>query len=218
MSTWPTLAIVGIQTFGWIGSTLVVLSLAQKRVMLFRWMNLAGSLIGTIFSIVTGSWPFVAMNAAIVIINAYWIRKLSNTAHDNTTYQVIDVAPDDAYLQHVLRVNGTDISQYAPGFQTAYAQGKASSAFMVVRDNETVGAVILGPAPGEDASTGLLLLDWVTPKYRDFTPGEFVYSDSKAFELLGYSRLIASDPLPSSSEYLRHVGFTFDGKVFAREI
>jgi hypothetical protein len=171
ISTWPQWATIGIQAFGWLGSTLVVVSLAQKRVMWFRWMNLIGSTIGTIFSTITGSWPFVAMNAAIVLINAYWIRKLSSTAHDNTTYKVIDVAPDDAYLAHVLRDNAEDIAAHAPGFAEAFKTAPATSAFIVARGEETVGVVVVGPSDRGPA-VGTLLLDWVTKKYRNFTPGE----------------------------------------------
>jgi hypothetical protein len=40
------------QVIGWVGSALVVLSLAQARVLRFRWLNLAGAVLATAFNAV----------------------------------------------------------------------------------------------------------------------------------------------------------------------
>src|SRR5918997_354186 len=136
-----------LEVVGWIGSALVVYSLTQARVLRFRWLNLVGSLIATAYNAVIGIWPFVAMNGAIALINVYWLSRLYREAHDDNTYEVVEVEPDDAYLLHVLRTYSDDIAQFAPGFDAgAPAAGRA--AFLVVRGDETVGVVILRDTGG----------------------------------------------------------------------
>ncbi|MCL1899858.1 MAG: hypothetical protein FWG11_05000, partial [Promicromonosporaceae bacterium] len=105
-----------LEVIGWIGSALIVISLMLSRVLRFRWMNLTGSLIAAAYNAILGIWPFVAMNAAIVVINAFWLLRLYRTQHDEATYQVVEVSPDDAYLLHLQHHHAADISQFAPGF------------------------------------------------------------------------------------------------------
>jgi len=64
------------QAIGWIGSALVVFSLVQSNLVRFRWLNFAGATISTIWNFLAGVWPFVAMNAAIMVIDVYWLLKL----------------------------------------------------------------------------------------------------------------------------------------------
>ncbi|MFV0254240.1 MAG: hypothetical protein ACK5H2_13010 [Beutenbergiaceae bacterium] len=65
-----------VEVFGWTGSVLVVLSLLLANQLKFRLWNLIGSGIATTYNAIFGIWPFVAMNFAIVVIDAYWIWRL----------------------------------------------------------------------------------------------------------------------------------------------
>jgi len=76
------------QGIGWIGSGLVVLSLVQSNLVRFRWINFAGAVIATIWNFLAGVWPFVAMNAAIMVIDAYWLFKLRRQRLDAQKLQV----------------------------------------------------------------------------------------------------------------------------------
>ncbi len=49
----------------------------------------------------------------------------------------------------------------------------------MIKGDETVGVVVL---VREDGDTARILLDYVTPKYRDLTPGEFVWRRSGLLE------------------------------------
>jgi len=199
------------QAIGWIGSALVVFSLtqAEKSLLRFRWLNLAGAVIATIWNFIAGAWPFVAMNGAITIIDAIYIARLRKQRHDQQAYHVVEVAPTSAYLRNLIAENKSDIAQYADYDairRTEAAQNR--SAFLVLSGNETIGVLEV-----EDSGSGIgtVILDWVNPKYRNFTPGEFVFQQSGIFADKGFNRLVVPAGLSANvntKEYLTRVGFT----------
>ena len=256
-----------LELIGWAGSLLVIVSLMQARVLRFRVLNLAGALLATGYNATIGVWPFAAMNAVISVIDVYWLWRLARERHDDQVYAVVEVAPDDAYLRHILRVHGDDIAQFQPGFAldgpgaggdgpgagagrapgTGTGTGTGADAgvapdaavpvtgsagaavglpavglpavggrasFLVVRGDETVGVVVVR---GVGDGVGRVELDWVTPRFRDFTPGEFVYRRSGVFAAHGFRSLVV-DPGPRSTEYLERVGFQARGGVWERQV
>ncbi len=201
------------QIVGWAGSALVVLSLMQARVLRFRWLNLVGSVLATAFNAVFAIWPFVAMNGVIAIINVYWLRRLVRERHDEAVYAVVQLAPDDAYLAHVMAVHATDIAGYRSSPPAVGGAGE-QLAFLVVRGDEAVGVVLVSDL---GAGVGHVDLDWVTPRFRDFTPGEFVYRKSGVFAARGFQRLVAPGG-PGQADYLARVGFERSGDEWVREV
>ena len=200
------------QIIGWAGSALVVLSLMQARVLRFRWLNLVGSVLATAYNAVFGIWPFVAMNGVIAVINVYWLRRLVGERHDEAVYAVVELAPDDAYLAHVMSVHATDIARFRSPAPSSDADGRL--AFLVVRGDETVGVVLVSDL-GD--GVGHVDLDWVTPRFRDFTPGEFVYRQSGVFAARGFRRLVAAGGA-EQSDYLTRVGFAPTPDGWVREV
>ncbi len=197
-----------LEIIGWIGSGLIVFSLMQARMLRFRWMNLTGSVVATVYNAIIEVWPFAAMNGAIAVINVYWLFRLYREGDDPEVFKVIAVAPDDAYLRHVLEVHADDIQAHQPGF-VADPGGVAGTrrTLLVVRGDEAVGVVVvrdLGDGHGE------VELDWVKPRFRDFTPGHFVYSDSGALPAAGFRFLTLKPHDATDAEYLRRVGFRLE--------
>lgn len=190
-----------LDAVGWAGSALVVWSLLQSRILRLRWLNLAGSLVLTAFNAVLGVWPMVGLNAALVVINVVQLRRLLTTRHDPAAYRVVEVRPDDAVLDHVLRTHADDIARTAPAFSTP--EGADLSA--VVLDGDRLVGVVVARDGG--SGTAQVELDWVAPAYRDFTPGEFVYRRSDLFEQHGFRRAVAPPGMRDSDDYLHRVGF-----------
>ena len=197
------------EAIGWIGSILIVWSLMQARVLRFRWMNFAGSVIATAYNTYFHIWPFVAMNAAIVLIHAYWISRLYRERHDPGAYTVIALDPEDAFLQHFLAVHATDIARQRPDFAArAMNRDGRRVTYLVTRGDEAVGAVALR---SEGAGVGVVELDWVKARFRDFTPGEFVYHRDDALQSAGFRRIEIETRPELDREYLRKVGFRTEG-------
>lgn len=235
-----------LELIGWAGSLLVIVSLMQARVLRFRVLNLVGAFLATVYNTAIGVWPFAAMNAVISVIDVYWLWRLTRERHDDQVYAVVEVAPDDAYLQHILRVHHDDIASFQPGFTgaglvpgasaagasgpagaatgaagapdpgaaAAAAGGDGRASFLVVRGDETVGVVVVR---GVGDGVGRVELDWVSPRFRDFTPGEFVYRRSGVFAAHGFRTLVV-EPAPKSTEYLQKVGFRPRDGVWERPV
>ena len=203
-----------LEIIGWIGSILVVWSLVVAQVTRFRWMNLAGSAIAAIYNGIIGVWPFMAMNAIIAVIDIYWLIRLYREQHNAAVFEVVEVGSDDAYLRRVLDVHADDIAVTHPGFQPN-DDSVERFAWLVVRGDETVGVVLVKSGePGE----ALVDLDWVSPRFRDFTPGEFVHQRSGIFLDKGFNRVVVTNPEETNLAYLRRIGFAPDGSRWVRSV
>ncbi|PUA80622.1 GNAT family N-acetyltransferase [Nocardioides currus] len=200
-----------LDVLGWGGSALLVYSLLQSRVLRLRVLNLAACLILTVFNWALEVWPMVGMNIVLSAINLWFIVKLMSDRHDEAAFEVLQVRGDDEYLRHVLRVHGADISRFNPEFVHDPA-ATDQSAFLVTRGDETVGVVLL-TAEGDTAH---VLLDYVTPRYRDFSPGEFIWRKSGMLSENGYRRVVTSPHMVAP--YYDRVGFHRDGGSWVLEL
>lgn len=189
---------------GWGGSALVVVSLLQTRILRLRLLNLIGCVILVGFNLAIGVWPMVGMNAVLGVINIVYLWRLLRHRHDEAEYTVLQVNETDTYLGHVLTRHQKDIGQFNPGFTPA----ASPYAFLVQHGDRTVGVVLAHDA-GEGRAQ--IDLDYVLPKYRDFTPGEFVYRRSDVFTDRGFHQVLASPHMRDSTPYLNKLGFHPDG-------
>jgi hypothetical protein len=200
-----------LDVLGWGGSALLVYSLLQSRVLRLRMLNLAACLILTVFNWALEVWPMVGMNIVLSVINLWFIIKLVRDRHDDGAFEVLEVRGDDEYLRHVLRVHGADILKFNPRFvHDPHADGH--DAFVVQRGDETVGVVLL-EADGDEAH---VLLDYVTPRYRDFSPGEFVWRRSGALADHGYRRVVTSPTMVNP--YYDRLGFHREGESWVLDL
>jgi len=193
-----------LDLIGWSGSALLVVSLMQARVLRFRVLNLIACVVLTGFNAVLQIWPMVAMNVVLCLINLWHISKLVGSRHDAAAYDVLEVGPDDEYLRHVLRVHGADILRFQPDLVwDGAAPGRA--AFLVQRGDETVGVVLV-----RDDGDGVarVMLDYVTPRFRDFSPGEFVWRRSNVLRERGFHRV--ETPAHMVGAYYGRLGFERD--------
>ena len=186
---------------GWAGSALLIYSVMQARVLRFRVLNLIASAILAGFNAALGIWPMVAMNAALCLINLWYIRILVSTRHDETAYDVLEVGPQDEYLRHMLRVHEADILRHQPDFVWDGA-APGNVAFLVQRVDETVGVVLVN-----DTGDGVarVVLDYVTPRYRDFSPGEFVWRRSTVLRDRGFRSVLTPERMVGP--YYARLGF-----------
>ena len=201
-----------LDLLGWAGSALLIFSLLQARVLRFRILNLVASLVLAVFNSLLGIWPMVAMNVALCGINVWFIRMLIMQRHDPTAYEVLEVGSGDAYLQHVLLVHGEDIQRFLPGFE-AVPESDDRAAFLVQHGDETVGVMLV-----HDAGDGVaqVELDYVTPRFRDFSPGEFVYRRSGLFTDRGFHRVVT--PPGMVAPYYADLGFKQVGPAYELEL
>ena len=200
-----------LDVVGWGGSALLVYSLLQTRVMRFRTLNLLASAVLTAFNALIAVWPMAAMNFVLGAINVWFIAKLLRERHDAAAFDVLEVGTGDDYLRHVLRIHGEDILRFQPDFVWD-ADPARDHAFIVMRSDETVGVVILR----REGDQARVLLDYVTPRYRDFTPGEFVWRRSGMLNGLGLRQVRTSPTM--AGPYYDRVGFRPSGDQYVLDI
>ncbi len=172
-----------LDLFGWAGSALLIFSLLQTRVLRFRILNLAACLILVCFNGLLGIWPMVAMNIVLCAINTWFIVRLQRERHDEAAFTVLPVGPSDTYLRHFLTVHAADIARFHPSYGGV---GSDDLAFCVLTGDETVGVVVIR----REGDVALVQLDYVTPRYRDFSPGEFVWRGAPDLRERGFRRVV----------------------------
>lgn len=219
-----------LELLGWVGSAVLVWSLLQTRILRLRALNLLGCLILIGYNAAIQVWPMVGLNVVLAGINIWYLRGMLATRHDAATYQVVEVGVHDQFLAHTLRVHGADIARFNPGFRwppadagPATGSGPAAdpgsggpverSAFLVVRADEVVGVVL---AHAEPHGVAQIDLDYVTQRFRDFTPGEFVYRRSRLFTDRGFRRVVS--PPGMVAPYYHRLGFHRHGDAYVLDL
>lgn len=201
-----------LDVFGWAGSALLVYSVMQARVLRFRVLNLLACVVLTVFNALLGVWPMVGMNVALALINAWFLRGLLADRHDEQAFEVVEVGADDDYLRHMLRVHGADILRFQPDFVWDGA-AEGCRAYLVLRGDETVGFVLIQDSGDRVAR---VVLDYVTPRYRDFSPGEFVWRRSGLLRESGFTKVLT--PAGMVAPYYDRLGFRREGDRFALDL
>lgn len=193
-----------LEILGWFGSALLVGSLLQTRVVRFRVLNSISSVVLIAYNAALQVWPMVAVNVVLVAINLWVLAGLLRRRHDDRSYAAIPIGVDEPLLADVLRRHDADVRRFNPDLPLDLA-AVADHAFLVTTGDTLVGVVLSrdGAAPDEQQ----VVLDYVLPAYRDFTPGEFVFRAGGPFSALGTRYVVASPGMAASEKYLRAVGF-----------
>ncbi len=209
-----------LEVLGWTGSAILVWSLLQSRILRLRLINLVGSVLLIGYNAVLEVWPMVGLNSVLAVINLVYLRKLLTTRHDETSYEILEVAPDEVYVRHFLRKHAADVAGFNAHLdaERLTLQGRIDDdgdtvplrMFLVLHGTETVGVVALRPAPG---GVGVVALDYVTERYRDFTPGEFVFRRSETLAAQGFTHIEV--PAAMAAPYYERIGFSRQGEGFA---
>ncbi|GAA3347842.1 hypothetical protein GCM10020358_64150 [Amorphoplanes nipponensis] len=201
-----------LDLIGWTGSALLVWSLLQNRLLRLRALNLLGCLVLIGFNAAVGVWPMVGLNVVLTAINIWYLARMLVTRHDTKAYQVVEVRTDDDFLAHTLRLHDRDIARFNPGLRWDAKAGNAA-AFLIVNGDEVVG-VVLFRTTGDGVAQ--VELDYVTPRYRDFTPGEFVYRQSQYFRKHGCRTVVT--PPGMVSPYYGKLGFRREGDSYVLDL
>jgi hypothetical protein len=196
---------------GWAGSAVLVWSLSQARLLRLRVLNLTGSVVLIVYNAALSVWPMVGLNVAMTVINAYHLYKIWTTRHDETTYTVVQVGTDDTFLAHVLRVHWADLARFNPSFR--FDDVPDRTAFLTMRGDEVVGVLFLRPA-GDGVAQ--IELDYVTKRFRDVSPGEFVFRSSGLLTSHGYHRV--RTPPGMLAPYYSRLGFQRHGDHYELEL
>lgn len=202
---------VWLEIFGWIGSGILVWSLLQTELRRLRVLNLTGCLILLVYNGILQVWPMVGLNIVLASINIWYLLRAGRERHDPAAYGVLWVDNSDTYLRHVLRVHEADIRRFTPGF--IHDPAGPGESYLVLKGDETVGVVII---QNDGENDGRILLDYVTPRYRDRSPGEFVFGPDGPVRERGWRSV--HTPSGMVEPYYERLGFRRDGDHFVLDL
>ena len=154
-----------IEAIGYLGSALVLVSFLMASVFKLRIVNSVGSIIFTIYAFIIHSYPTAIMNLCLVLINFYYLVKMSNTS---INYEIVKADCNDALVSYLLRFYADDIKKCFPGTTMDFRE---SNLGYVVCHNGNPVALFLGK---EKDGVVDIDLDYSVPQYRDFSIGKFL--------------------------------------------
>ena len=203
-----TITWFGLPLIEWVGyaaSTLVLISLSLSNIVKLRVFNLFGSALFSFYGFYIGALPVGIMNGIIFLFNLYYLRILY---FKKEKFAVVEARPDDNYLQKFLNFYMKDIRHYFPDFTDR--QVKDSQVLLALRDMNVAGVFIASP-PQEGKSE--IHLDYVTPQYRDYKMGRYIFNNVKDFfRGKKVKELTCKTEVPTQAKYLKKMGFEKDAE------
>ena len=184
-----------IESIGYLGSFLVLVSFLMTSIVKLRIVNSIGGIVFTIYALIIHSYPTAIMNLCLVGINIYYLVKFSNTSVE---YDFIKLNKVDTLISYIISCFKNDIEKCFPGINMDFSN--ANAVYTVCYKGKPAG-ILLGVI-----SNGILeiFLDYSTPEYRDFSIGKFLMSKLPAE---GIKSLVYHGSDIKHKAYLNKVGF-----------
>ena len=158
-----------------------------------------GSLVFVTYGILLPSMPIILTNAAVTVLNIWFLRKEFSPNRD---LGAVPIAPDAPFLLDFLRSHDADIRSFQPGFEPPEP---GDFALLLTRDGLPAGA-LTGTA---DEGILRLQLDYVMHAYRDSRIGDWLYgSGTKVFTDAGFTSVATTPASEAQRHYLLGAGFT----------
>ncbi len=196
-----------IEVIGYFGSALVLVSFLMTSVVKLRVVNTIGSAIFAVYALIIHSYPTAIMNLCLVAINLHNLYRLRGSA--KKTYSLVEVKPDDAYLQHVLAKYKADILAC---FSLADAKPAATDTVYIITCDDAIAGVTFGKL---DGAVYDVALDYATPSYRDCSVGRFLCEQLAAS---GVKELRYSGPSENHKAYLKKLNYTEENGTYVKRI
>lgn len=198
-----------VELVGYVASALIVLSLAMRSVVRLRAISFVGSVTFVVYGALIGSTPIVITNAAIAVLNV-WFLRTELGGHRDLGASVI---PADApFLADFIRFHADDIRRFQPA---ASVPERDAFALVLLRDGLPAGALV-----GERHDHVLeITLDYVMAAYRDSRIGSWLFGPgADVFRDAGVTRLVSRPGDPTHRAYLEGVGFRPEGPVMVLDL
>ena len=199
-----------VELIGYLGSILVAISLMMKSLLRLRIINLVGALFFTLYGILLGAYPVAFLNGIIVCIDLYYLFQMWR---QKDFFTFLEVSPQGKYLNAFVDFHRDDILEIIPTF-TPPADDDLLC-FFILRNMMPAG-LFMAKVQGEEAQ---VLLDYVTPNYRDFQVARFIFEENAAFfRARGIRRFVSDGGSAIHRKYLEKMEFVNHGGTYVHEI
>lgn len=192
-----------IQYFGYLASVIIAFSMMMSSIVKFRWINLLGAMIFSIYGFIVGAYPVGFLNGFIVLVDIYYLSKIYSKKE---LFETLEINQDNKYLPRFLEFHKIEIQKFFPEF--VFDTKKKYTSFFILR-NMAVAGVFL--ASRTDSETLKVDLDYVIPQYRDYKNGKHIYFRVvKKFIEIGITTVTAQGNSREYSQYLKKLGFNIN--------
>ena len=186
-----------IEIIGYVGSGLVLISMLMRSVFRLRIINLAGSIIFSVYALLIPSYPTAIMNICLAGINIYYLIRMSKPVRH---FSVYEDKMDSAWVTWLLEHYREDIALHFPDFKAEAVNSADTRVFVVLQESEAAG-LLIGTPEGDNLT---IALDYATPVYRDCSVGTALYA---ALPEKGIHSLTMPHVPEKHQAYLTRMGF-----------
>lgn len=192
-----------LQWVGYAASAIIAVSLALTSIVKFRWLNMIGALIFSIYGFMIGAIPVGVLNGIITLVDIYYLVVIYGKRE---IFETLEIRPENRYLIRFLGYHNDEIQKFFPGFE--YKPDMNTVSFFILRNMSVAGLYL---AHREDGNVLKVGLDYVIPEYRDFKNGKYVYLRlKKRFISMGFTSVMAEGRSEKYVKYLKKIGFRED--------
>lgn len=185
---------------GYFASIVIAISMTLSSIVKFRIINLIGAISFSLYGFLIGAIPVGILNAFIATVDIYFLYTIFSK---KDVFETLEVRNDNRYLIRFLEFYNNDIQKFFPGF--AYKPEMNKYSFLILRNMSVAGVFLAHDSKDNVLCVGL---DYVTPQYRDFKNGRYIYKRLvKRFVGLGYKKVISPAWSKDYVKYLKKLGF-----------
>jgi len=189
-----------LQWIGYLASVIIVVSMMMNSIIKFRWINLIGASLFSVYGFLIDAIPVGILNGVIVIVDIYYLAAIYSKKE---VFDILEINAESEYLTRFLKFHNNRIQKICPGF--AYNPDMNTVSFFILRNMSVAGLFL---AHRTDKTVLNVGLDYVLPEYKDFKNGKFVYfSLREKFRSEGYTSITAQGNNLKYFRYLKKLGF-----------
>ncbi|MFT2109723.1 GNAT family N-acetyltransferase [Marinomonas sp. 2405UD68-3] len=193
-----------VEILGYVASFLVAISLMMSSIVRLRWINLAGGIAFSAYGFIIGAYPVAAVNAFIACINIFFLIKIYRS---QVVFNVIESGSESGqsgYIGYFLDFFSADIDAIYPDFKRRL--NMPNREYFLLTEKEHVVGIISGIQ--HTKSHFEIDLDIVTPAYRDYKLGNYLFGEDNNFaSKFAFTKVTANVQTEAYQAYLLKVGF-----------
>ncbi len=199
---------------GYLASVLLVVSLSLRNDLKFRWTNAAAATTFVIYGLLIDSMPITVTNAAVLLINIYYLYKIY-TASTEEDFQIVELEDTNALPSKFSTFYKEDLQSYFP--EAASGVQQANFKAVVLRDM-AIANLFCAKVHGD--GTAEVLINYTIPRYRDYKVGTFIFEKEKNFLSSKGIRKIYYKSVSHKGhmDFIKKHGFKEDGSGWSKSL
>ena len=194
-----------MQIIGYSGSFLVALSLTMNNLFRLRKINLFGAFTFACYGFLIKAYPVLLLNGFITLTDVFYLWRMYRKKEYFDLLKIQDA--QSPYLRRFLKFYEKNILLFFPEFTLPSSDDLL---IVFVMRNLKPAGLFIGRVQGGECH---VLMDYVTPEYRDLKGGLFMLEQRKPFfQEQGVTKVVSRPFCTQHEHYLLKIGFQYEDK------